>query len=40
MTMVRIEPGEFLMGSTKAQIDKLRKLFPDPEGESLGFGQP
>ena len=33
MTMVRIEPGEFLMGSTKAQIDKLLKQFPDAKSE-------
>ena len=33
MTMVRIEPGEFLMGSTKEQIDKLLKLFPDAKRE-------
>ncbi|MFI5461325.1 MAG: SUMF1/EgtB/PvdO family nonheme iron enzyme, partial [Isosphaerales bacterium] len=28
MTLVRIEPGTFTMGSTEAQIDKLVKLFP------------
>ena len=27
-TIVRIEPGKFLMGSTKEQIDKLMKQFP------------
>ncbi len=38
--MVRIEPGEFLMGSTKAQIDKLVKQFPDAKGEWLDAEQP
>jgi formylglycine-generating enzyme required for sulfatase activity len=40
MTMVRIEPGEFLMGSTKAQIDKLLKLFPDPKRKLYDDEQP
>ncbi len=40
MTMVRIEPGEFLMGSTKAQIDKLVKQFPDAKGEWFDAEQP
>jgi formylglycine-generating enzyme required for sulfatase activity len=29
MTMVRIEPGEFFMGSTMGQIDTLMKQLPD-----------
>jgi formylglycine-generating enzyme required for sulfatase activity/serine/threonine protein kinase len=40
MTMVRIEPGEFLMGSTKAQIDTLMMLFPDVGYESVRVEQP
>ncbi len=38
--MVRIEPGEFLMGSTKAQIDKLLKMFPDSKSEWFDDEQP
>ncbi len=34
MTLVRIEPGSFLMGSTKDQIDQLMRLFPDSDSES------
>ncbi len=40
MTMVRIEPGEFLMGSTKAQIDNLVKQFPDTKSEWFDGEQP
>ena len=40
MTMVRIEPGEFLMGSTKAQIDMLLKRFPDAKREWFDDEQP
>ena len=40
MTMVRIEPGEFLMGSTKDQIDKLMKQFPDAKREWFDDEQP
>ena len=40
MTMVRIEPGEFLMGSTKDQIDKLLKQFPDAKREWFDDEQP
>jgi formylglycine-generating enzyme required for sulfatase activity len=40
MTMVRIEPGEFLMGSTKSQIDTLLKQFPDAKGDWLDWEQP
>ena len=29
MTLVRIEPGSFLMGSTKEQIDQLMRLLPN-----------
>ncbi len=40
MTMVRIEPGEFLMGSSKAQIDKLLKQFPSVKPKSFDAEQP
>jgi hypothetical protein len=33
MTLVRIEPGSFLMGSTKEQIDQLVSVFPEAERE-------
>ena len=31
MTLVRIEPGSFQMGTTKEQIDQLRRLFPNSQ---------
>jgi formylglycine-generating enzyme required for sulfatase activity/tRNA A-37 threonylcarbamoyl transferase component Bud32 len=40
MTMVRIEPGAFDMGSTKAQIDMLVKQFPDTKREWFDAEQP
>ncbi len=40
MEMVRIEPGEFLMGSTKTQIDMLLKQFPGSEREWFDDEQP
>jgi formylglycine-generating enzyme required for sulfatase activity len=40
MTLVRIEPGEFLMGSTKQQIDVLLKQFPDAKREWFDAEQP
>jgi formylglycine-generating enzyme required for sulfatase activity/tRNA A-37 threonylcarbamoyl transferase component Bud32 len=40
MTLVRIEPGEFLMGSTKQQIDMLLKQFPDAKRERIDAEQP
>jgi formylglycine-generating enzyme required for sulfatase activity len=40
MTMMRIEPGEFLMGSTKAQIDTLVKQFPGWEPNGYNNEQP
>ena len=40
MTMVRIEPGEFLMGSTEAKIEKLAKQFPDTKSEWFVDEQP
>jgi formylglycine-generating enzyme required for sulfatase activity/tRNA A-37 threonylcarbamoyl transferase component Bud32 len=40
MTLVRIEPGEFLMGSTKAQMDMLLKQFPDAKREWFAEEQP
>ena len=33
MTLVRIEPGSFLMGSTKEQIDQVMRLFPKSKRE-------
>jgi formylglycine-generating enzyme required for sulfatase activity len=33
MTFVRVEPGEFLMGSTNEQIGHLVRLFPDSQPE-------
>ena len=40
MTLVRIEPGSFLMGSTKEQIDQLLRLFPDSKREWFDDEQP
>jgi formylglycine-generating enzyme required for sulfatase activity len=40
MTLIRIEPGEFLMGSTRAQIDMLLKQFPDATREWFDVEQP
>jgi formylglycine-generating enzyme required for sulfatase activity len=40
MTLVRIEPGEFLMGTTKDQVDQLMRLFPDSEREWFDAEQP
>jgi len=40
MKLVRIEPGSFLMGSTKAQIDHLIRLFPDNAGHWFEDEQP
>lgn len=40
MAMVRIEPGEFLMGSTEEQIETLLKQFPDAEREWFVEEQP
>jgi formylglycine-generating enzyme required for sulfatase activity len=40
MTLVRIEPGEFLMGSTEAQIDTLMMEFPGAEPGSYDDEQP
>jgi formylglycine-generating enzyme required for sulfatase activity len=40
MTLVRIEPGEFLMGSTRDQIDRLLKPFPDASREWYDDEQP
>jgi formylglycine-generating enzyme required for sulfatase activity/tRNA A-37 threonylcarbamoyl transferase component Bud32 len=40
MKMVSIEPGEFLMGSTKGQIDLLVKQFPDTRKEWFDDEQP
>ena len=40
MTLVRIEAGSFLMGSTKEQIDQLLRLFPDSKREWFDAEQP
>ncbi|MFI5453909.1 MAG: SUMF1/EgtB/PvdO family nonheme iron enzyme [Isosphaerales bacterium] len=40
MTLVRIEPGSFLMGSSKDQIDHLMRLFPDSKREWFDGEQP
>jgi len=40
MTLVRIEPGSLLMGSTKEQIDQLLRLFPDSKREWFDNEQP
>ncbi len=40
MTLVRIEPGSFLMGTTKEQIDQLLRLFPDFQREWFDNEQP
>ena len=40
MKLVRIEAGEFLMGSTKDQIDRLMRLFPDSRREWFDGEQP
>ena len=32
MKLVRIESGEFLMGSTKDQVDRLMRVFRDSIG--------
>ena len=40
MVLVRIEPGSFLMGSTKEQIDQLLRLFPDSKREWFDDEQP
>ena len=40
MTLVRIEPGSFLMGSSKDQIDHLVRVFPDSKREWFGDEQP
>ena len=40
MTLVRIEPGSFLMGTTKEQIDQLLRLFPDSKREWFDDEQP
>jgi len=40
LTLVRIEPGEFLMGTTKDQVDQLIRLFPDSKRDSFDDEQP
>jgi formylglycine-generating enzyme len=40
MSLVRIEPGEFLMGSTKSQIKRLLTQFPNAKSESFDAEQP
>ncbi|MGO9921815.1 MAG: SUMF1/EgtB/PvdO family nonheme iron enzyme [Isosphaeraceae bacterium] len=40
MTLVRIEPGSFLMGSSQEQIDHLMREFPDSKREWFDYEQP
>ncbi len=40
MALVRIEPGSFLMGSSKDQIDRLMRDFPDSKREWFDDEQP
>jgi formylglycine-generating enzyme required for sulfatase activity len=40
MTLVCIEPGEFLMGTTKKQVDQLMRQFPGSERELFDDEQP
>ena len=40
LKLVRIEPGSFLMGTTKEQIDQLLRLFPDSKREWFDAEQP
>jgi formylglycine-generating enzyme required for sulfatase activity len=40
MTLVRIEAGDFLMGTTKEQVNQLMRLFPDSKRESFDDEQP
>ena len=40
LKLVRIEPGSFLMGSNKQQIDQLLRLFPDSKREWFDEEQP
>jgi formylglycine-generating enzyme required for sulfatase activity len=40
MTLVRIEPGSFLMGSSKNQFDQLMRMSPDVDREWFDAEQP
>jgi formylglycine-generating enzyme required for sulfatase activity len=40
MEFVHIEPGEFTMGSSAAQVEQLLKLFPDAKREEFSAEQP
>ena len=40
MKLVRIEAGEFLMGTTKDQVEQLMRLFPDSKREYFDAEQP
>jgi len=40
MKLVRIEAGEFLMGTSKDQVDQLMRLFPDSKREYFDDEQP
>ena len=40
MKLVRIEPGEFLMGTTREQVDRLMQLFPNSKRENFDNEQP
>jgi formylglycine-generating enzyme required for sulfatase activity len=35
MTLIRVEAGEFLMGTTKDQLDQLVRVFPDSKRENF-----
>jgi formylglycine-generating enzyme required for sulfatase activity len=40
MKLVRIDPGEFTMGTTKAQVDQLMTMFPEAKRELFDDEQP
>jgi formylglycine-generating enzyme required for sulfatase activity len=40
MKLVRIDAGEFLMGTTKEQVEQLLRLFPDAKKEDFDDEQP
>ncbi len=40
MTLARVEPGSFLMGSSQDQFDRLMREFPGPEREWFDDEQP
>jgi eukaryotic-like serine/threonine-protein kinase len=40
MTLVRIKPGEFLMGTTNDQVNHMTRLFPESKGVDFDAEQP